>query len=227
MEDLWPVAAERLETLQRELGQAAPEPWQPTGRLRVGGCFVCFPRGIVAPGRAGDPGWASAVVMEGKRSLATSVTSGTADAPYEPGLLAAREGRLLEAAVRGLDVMPEVLLVNATGRDHPRRGGLALHLGWVVGLPTVGVTHRPLLARGDPPQVEGGSVSPLWIGSEQVGWWLRTRPGVRPLAVSPGWRTDLNSALEVVKAAVSRVRTPEPLRRARRLAREARTRQSG
>lgn len=150
------------------------------------------------------------------------MVTGQARAAYEPGLLALREGPLLEAAVRALPRAPEVLLVNATGRDHPRGGGLALHLGKVLGLPTVGVTHRPLLADGVWPPDEPGARSPLVLDGDTVGCWLRTRCRARPLAVHTGWRTDLDSARTVVLAAVGRVRAPEPLREARRLARRAR-----
>lgn len=148
---------------------------------------------------------------------------GAAGAPYEPGLLALREGAQLEAAVRGLPQPPDVLLVDGTGRDHPRRAGLALHLGAVLGLPTIGVTHRPLVAAGDWPPDERGARRPLLLDGELVGYWLRTREGTRPLAVHAAWRTDADTAAEVVLA-VSRVRTPEPLRDARRRAREARAR---
>ncbi|MFQ5523515.1 MAG: endonuclease V [Acidimicrobiia bacterium] len=226
MDKRWPVAAPELEALQRKLGEAAPDPWRPEGQIRIGGSFVCFSRGLTAPGQVGDPAWAAAVNMAGRRTIAVSQAEGVATAPYVPGFLAAREGPLLEAAVTGLSEIPDVLLVNATGRDHPRRAGLALHLGWALDLPTVGVTHRPLLARGEPPGPWAGSHSPLWIGAEQVGWWLRSRTEARPIAVSPGWRTDLKTALEVVVAAVVEARTPEPIRQARHLARQARARQS-
>jgi deoxyribonuclease V len=120
---------------------------------------------------------------------------------------------------------PDVLLLDATGRDHPRRAGLALHLGIVLDLPTIGVTHRPLVAEGHWPDETGaGAASPLLVDGEAVGVWLRTRPRVRPLAVHPGWRTDAEVASEIVLAAVGRARTPEPLRAARRLARVARAR---
>jgi deoxyribonuclease V len=165
--------------------------------------------------------------MSGRQLLAGAEIVGEAGAAYAPGLLAAREGALLESAVRALPRVPEVLLVNATGRDHPRRAGLALHVGWVLDLPTVGVTHRPLAASGDPPGSKAGSRSPLWIDGEQVGWWLRTRSWARPVAVSPGWRTGLDTAVEVVRATVMRARTPEPIRQARRIARSARTRDRG
>jgi deoxyribonuclease V len=170
----------------------------------------------------GEPGWAGAAVLLEGRTVARSVVAGEARAAYEPGLLALREGPLLEAAVRALSQAPAVLLVNATGHDHPRGAGLALHLGAVLGLATVGITHRPLLARGAWPPEEPGARSPLTLGGETVGCWLRTRRGARPLAVHPGWRTDLDVACAVALAAVQRVRAPEPLREARRLARRAR-----
>ena len=148
-----------------------------------------------------------------------AVVEGLAGTPYEPGLLALRELAVLERAVRGLPRAPDILLVNATGRDHPRRAGLALHLGAVLDLPSVGVTHRPLFANGEPPAGGRGTRSPLDLDGEIVGCWLVTRRGRRPLAVSPGWRTDLEAAVAAVLATTGRARTPEPIRRARQLAR--------
>lgn len=176
-------------------------------------------------GPAGDPAWAAAVLFRGRRYVAGTVRAGSAYGPYEPGLLALREGALLESALRDLPDEPEVVLVNATGRDHPRRAGLALHLGAVIGVPTVGVTHRPLIATslaGRWPPDRYGATSPLVIDAEEVGCWLRTRTGVRPLAVHAAWRTDPAAATDVVLRSWCRHRTPEPLRQARRLARAAR-----
>jgi deoxyribonuclease V len=170
----------------------------------------------------GDPSFAGAAVLQGRRVLARAAVAGAAGAPYLPALLALREGRLLEAAVRALRFAPEVLLVNASGRDHPRRAGLALHLGAVLGVPTVGVTNRPLAAEGGWPEDGRGATSPLRLGGELVGYWLRTRPGSKPVAVHAAWRTDPDTAVEVVRAATRRARTPEPLRRARTAARAAR-----
>jgi len=131
---------------------------------------------------------------------------------------------LLEAAARALPRLPAVLLVDATGRDHPRRAGLALHLGALLGVPTVGVTHRPLLATGEWPPPRHGERSPLRFDGELVGYWLTTRDGTRPLAVHAAWRTGPDVAADIVLAASSgRARTPEPLRQARHAAREARS----
>ena len=212
----WPQTLEELIEQQLRLGALDRPSWRFAAGARVGAVFVCFARGGSGPGSAGDAAWAAAAVGH-----ETAVVPGRAGAPYEPGLLALREGALLEAAVRALAEPPDVLLVDGTGRDHPRRAGLALHLGAVLDLPTVGVTHRPLAAEGDWPADERGARSPLYLADELVGYWLRTRAGTRPLAVQAAWRTGPDSAAEVVLS-TSRARTPEPLRAARRRAREAR-----
>jgi deoxyribonuclease V len=142
-----------------------------------------------------------------------------------PGLMALRLGPLMEQAVRALSARPDVLLLDATARDHPRRAGLALHLGAELDIPTIGVTHRPLVAAGPWPNDRRGATSPLRIGDSVVGCWLCTQPGVRPLVIHPGWRIDVATAVEVITMLTSRRRTPEPLRRARQLARRARTQQ--
>lgn len=213
----WPSSADELVDVQLSLGHAQPKPWRFGGEDVVGGCFVCSPQGKHGVGDAGDPLWAAAAV-----SGETAVVRGEAGAPYEPGLLALREGPTLEAAVRGLDQLPDVLLVDATGRDHPRRAGLALHLGAVLGVPSVGVTHRPLMGAGAWPDDEPGASAPLMLGDELVGYWVRTRPGTRPLVAHAAWRTDAETAVEIVLAALGGHRAPEPLRRARQAAREAR-----
>jgi deoxyribonuclease V len=125
----WPATADKLIRLQHALGVLTPEPWQPPPTLsRIGACFVCFER-VQGAGAAGDRGFAGAAITHRRRVLAGVTSSGPAGGPYLPTLLALREGPLLEQAVRALPTTPEVLLVNATGRDHPRRAGLALHLG--------------------------------------------------------------------------------------------------
>jgi deoxyribonuclease V len=224
----WPATPAALIARQEELAHASPPPWRPgSAKLAVGGCFVCFVRGKTGPGDAGDPGWAGAVLVCGGRLVASSVVAGAAGAAYEPGLLALREGPLLESAVRKLGAHADVLLVNATGRDHPRRAGLALQLGAVLDVPTVGVTHRLLAAAGEWPADERGAVSPFRLERERVGYWLRTRTGTRPLAVHAAWGTDPETAVGVVTGLAGGLRTPEPLRQARRLARTARSRAGG
>jgi deoxyribonuclease V len=213
----WPSSADELVEAQHALAAARPPAFRPAKTLVVAGCFVCSARGKAGVGAAGDPLWAAAATES-----ATAVVDAEAGAAYLPGLLALREGPALEAAVRALWQSPDALLADATGRDHPRRAGLAFHLGAVLDVPTVGVTHRPLLAAGTWPADHQGARSPLLLGDLVVGYWLRTRPTTRPLAVHAAWRTDAETAVEIVLKTLTGRRTPEPLRGARRAARQAR-----
>jgi deoxyribonuclease V len=220
---VWPRSVSDLVEAQRALVAADPKPWRPTSDAPlVGACAVRSPRGETAPGAGDEAMWAAAAVLRGQHVLAEAVESSGAGAAYAAGLLALREGPLLEAALRALAVLPDVVLVEATGRDHPRRAGLALHLGAIVALPTIGVTHRPLLAEGGWPDDVAGAASPLSLDGEVVGAWVRTRAGARPVAVHAAWRTDADVAIALVVASARGYRTPEPLRHARRLARVAR-----
>jgi len=221
--DPWPRTPDELVEVQLCLAALTPALWRPSDAVpRVGACFVCFPRGFQGPGAPGDRAWAAAVVTAGEREIAVTVIEGEAPASYRPGFLALREGPLLEAAVRALPLLPEVLLVDATGRDHPRRAGLALHLGARLDVPSIGVTDRALIAEGNWPPDEPRARSPLRLVDEVVGYWVRTVKGARPLAVHMGWRTDAQTAVEIVLALATEARTPDPLRMARRAARERR-----
>jgi deoxyribonuclease V len=217
-----------LEREQHRLAALAPTPWHPpSGDLVVGGAFVAFARGQQGPGHAGDRAFVGAAATLGTNELARVVVEGRAGAPYRAGYLAAREGVMLQAAMRALQAgcAPlDVVLVDATGRDHPRGAGLALHLGAVLEVPSVGVTHRPLDATGLEPPGEAGASTELVLHGVVVGRWLRTQQGTRPLAVHAGWRTDASAAVQVVLRATARARTPEPLRLARTAARDARAR---
>jgi deoxyribonuclease V len=218
----WPATVDELIAAQRTLADAAPEAWEPpAGPLVVAGCFACLGRGHGGPGGDGEQGWAAAAAFRRNERVARATITGRAGGPYVPGLLARRCGPLLDDATRALPMRPDVLIVDATGRDHPRRAGLALHLGAVLDMPTIGVTHRTLLAVGDWPPREAGAVSPLRLNDVLVGFWVRTRDGRRPVAVHAGWRTDPELAAQIVLS-VAHHRTPTPLREARRLARTAR-----
>jgi deoxyribonuclease V len=188
--------------------------------MRVAGVFAATPRKQSGIGAAGDAAFVAAAVyaVPGGR-VESVVVRDELDAGYVAGLLALREGRVLERAVRALSKLPDVLLVNATGRDHPRRAGLALHLGAVCGLPSIGVTDRPLIAEGPEPGPERGDSAELRAHGEVVGYKLRTQPMVRAVIVHAGWRVDPATARDIVLAVAGESRTPAPLREARRLAR--------
>ena len=224
----WPETSAELDQVQIELAKRAGEvePWSfPHDRpAAVAGVFIAYRTGVSGLGERGDRAWLAAAVFEGGERIASANIEGTVGAPYIAGYLALREGPLLERVVRELIPPPDVVLVDATGRDHPRRAGLALHLGAVLDLPTVGVTDRTLVAIGREPGPSRGTMEALTLGDELVGYSLRTRDGVRPVFVHAAWRTVPKTACEVVMAVTGRMRTPEPLREARRLAKDARTR---
>jgi deoxyribonuclease V len=184
--------------------------------------FVASPQGRAGLGARGEPAWVAAVVLEAGVTLATLIARGHFDAAYAPGLLALREGRLLAEAVAGLARAPDVVILNASGRDHPRRAGLALHVGAACGIPTLGVTDRPLLAEGPQPGPQRGARAELRLEHELVGYRLRTRAGARPVVVHAGWRVEADTACAIVLQVDGASRTPAPLREARRLARSAR-----
>jgi deoxyribonuclease V len=119
---MWPTQPEQLVEVQQALAIQVTEPWVPgDGPPRVAACWVCFPRGLAGPGAAGDQAWAAVVAMQDGRVLELHTTTGRAGAAYTPGLLALRAGALLETVVETLAERPDVLLLDGTGRDHPRR----------------------------------------------------------------------------------------------------------
>ena len=217
----WPLNSPELAAEQDRLAAEVWTAWRPLGRYAVGAVFVCFEQSSGGNGLAGDRGFAAAACDDD-----VTVVTGEAAADYAHGQLALREGALLERAARSLAALPDVLLVDASGRDHPRRCGLALHLGAVLGVPTVGVTHRPLRAEGEWPADERGATSALVLNGERIGYWVRTKRGTRPLAAHAAWRTGPEIAVEVLLTATESARAPEPLRRARAAARRLRGQQA-
>jgi len=140
--------------------------------------------------------------------------------PYVPGLLSFREVPAVLAAMEQLDVLPDLLLCDGQGIAHPRRLGIASHLGLLLDIPSIGVAKTRLIGKHGEVPDERGAWVPLEDGGETVGAVLRTRRGVKPLYVSPGHRIGLSSAIKWVMACVTRYRLPETTRWAHRLASE-------
>ena len=138
--------------------------------------------------------------------------------PYVPGLLSFREAPAALAALGQLKTSPDILLCDGHGLAHPRRFGLACHLGLLSGLPSIGVAKSLLTGEHAPPAQERGAWTPLLDGGEVIGAALRTRPGAKPVYVSIGHRISLESALQVVLRCTGRYRLPETTRQAHRLA---------
>jgi deoxyribonuclease V len=137
--------------------------------------------------------------------------------PYVPGLLSFREAPALLAALRKLRRAPDVLMCDGHGLAHPRRFGIACHLGVLADLPSLGCAKSRLIGSHRDPAAHRGSRQPLRDGGESVGAVLRTRSGVKPVFVSVGHRCDLASAERLVLACGARYRLPEPTRLADQL----------
>jgi deoxyribonuclease V len=138
--------------------------------------------------------------------------------PYVPGLLSFRELPAVLAALEQVEEPPSLVLCDGQGIAHPRRLGIASHLGIVTELPTIGVGKSRLVGEYREPGREKGCRSDLKDGDEVIGTVLRTRTNVRPLFVSPGHRVTHEDAVHWVLACAPRYRLPEPIRAADRLA---------
>ncbi len=141
--------------------------------------------------------------------------------PYVPGLLSFREAPALIEAIGRLAVRPRCLIVDGHGLAHPRRFGIACHLGLLLNLPTVGLAKSVLVGKYEQPAEERGAWTPLVDRGEIVGAALRVRSGVKPVFVSVGHLVDLESAIAIVlRFSSGRYRLPEPVRAADQLSRQ-------
>lgn len=141
--------------------------------------------------------------------------------PYIPGLLSFREAPGILAALKQLSQLPDVLIVDGHGQAHPRRFGLACHLGVWLDLPTIGCAKSILIGELAPLGAKVGSTAKLTLGTEVLGIALRTRTNVKPVYLSIGHRMDLISAAKIILACNKGYRLPEPPRQAHFLAKSA------
>jgi deoxyribonuclease V len=132
--------------------------------------------------------------------------------PYIPGLLSFREAPLILAACESLKVMPDLVMVDGQGIAHPRRMGLASHLGLFLDVPTIGCAKSRLCGFHTEPGNETGSYTELVDRGEVIGAALRTRAGIKPVYVSIGHKVDLPAAIHQVLACCRGYRLPEPTR---------------
>jgi deoxyribonuclease V len=151
----------------------------------------------------------------------TAVLHGEATFPYVPGLLAFREAPILLEVLGKLRTGPDVLVCDGYGIAHPRRFGLASHLGVLTGIPSFGVGKTAFIGTHSPVDDPRGSVADLVDGSEIIGAAVRTQSGVKPVYVSAGHLVDLPSAVALTLELSPRYRLPETTRLADRLSRNA------
>ena len=214
----WPATEEQARAVQDELRTQVvlDEPGPPPGSGHVTGVDVAYDdeRDLVA---------AAAVVLDAAtlEVVAEATAVGRISFPYVPGLLAFREIPTVLAALDALPSPPGLVVCDGYGLAHPRRFGLASHLGVLTGLPSIGVAKNPFTFSHDDPGAPRGSTSPLLADTEEVGRALRTRDAVKPVFVSVGHRTDLDNACAHTLALTPKYRLPETTRRADALCRHA------
>jgi deoxyribonuclease V len=132
--------------------------------------------------------------------------------PYIPGLLSFREAPVCLEAVQKLGRQPDLFMIDGQGVAHPRRLGLAAHLGLFFDKPTIGCAKSRLIGTYDEPSLEKGARSLLYDGQEVIGAVVRTRSRVKPVFVSVGHKCTLEDAIRITLACAVRYRIPEPTR---------------
>lgn len=208
--DLSPAAAIKL---QRELAPLAREDALATDGIRyAAGADISFDVRRGTP----TPVWAGFVVLElpDLKPAARAGIQTEAHFPYVPGLLSFREVPPLLKAWSRLEVRPDVLLADGQGRAHPRRFGIACHLGVLLNVPTIGVAKSRLVGTHDPVPEQAGGWAPVMDRGEVIGAALRTRAGVAPVYVSTGFAVTLEDAIAFTLRCCRGKRLPETSRQA-------------
>lgn len=146
--------------------------------------------------------------------IACSLVGGITRFPYVPGFLAFREVPALVKALEQMPVRPDVIMVDGHGIAHPRRLGIAAHLGSLTGIPTLGCAKKKLFGKYAEPGGSKGDYEPLMDKEETIGYALRTKSKVKEVFISPGSHMSLDDSLRIALHCTGRYRLPEPTRRA-------------
>jgi len=203
----WQVTIAEAEKIQRELAsQVVRRNELDAPRLVAGVDISGADRSGMARGAVVVLRFPELVLVE--RSVAEQRLS----FPYVPGLLSFRETPLILAACEGLSLTPDLFIADAQGIAHPRRLGLASHLGLILDVPTIGCAKSILCGQHGDLGEEPGCYAPLFHDSEIIGAALRTKRGVNPVYVSIGHKVDLDAALHWVMSCLKGYRLPEPTR---------------
>jgi deoxyribonuclease V len=209
LEPGWEEWAGRWKAEQRDLaGRRVEEPLADVPRF-VAGVDAAFSPDMTRV-------LAAAVVWDREEGRVVEVRHAVREAgvPYVPGFLSFREGPVVGEAVRKLEHPWGVICFDGQGTAHPRRCGLAVHMGVTLGVRAIGVAKSRLIGTYGDLAEDAGAEAPLMDKGEQVGVVLRTKDRCNPVFVSAGNRVDLESAVRVVRACVTKYRIPEPTRQA-------------
>lgn len=203
----WQVSLAEAKDIQRSLAEKVSRSGEVKSPRFIAGVDISVKR------EAGQATGAVVILQYPElRVVETEVIGGRLDFPYIPGLLSFREAPLILAACQELTLVPDLILVDGQGIAHPRRMGLASHLGLFLNTPTIGCAKSLLCGRHEVPGEEPGSYAEIMDGGEIIGAALRTRPGVRPVYISIGHKICLESAIYLVLKCCRGYRLPEPAR---------------
>ena len=208
----WRVSPAEAVRIQARLAPRVISEGDPAGVRYVAGADIALPRG-----RSRARGAVVLLSYPGLALVERHAVEAEVTFPYVPGLLAFREVPVLARAFERLVRTPDLLLVDGHGYSHPRRFGLACHLGLLLDVPTIGVAKSRLVGAYDEPPLEAGARSELRDGEEAIGIVLRSRDGVAPVFVSVGHRVGLEEAVELTLRLCRGYRLPEPTRLADKL----------
>ncbi|HET6519126.1 MAG TPA: deoxyribonuclease V [Geminicoccaceae bacterium] len=214
----WDLSPEAARALQVELAPGVIREDRPpadgAGEIAtVAGIDIGFEEGGAVTRAA-----VAVVALEGLSLRDHAVARRPTSFPYIPGLLSFREIPAALDALAALRSTPDLLMCDGQGIAHPRRFGIASHLGYLCDMPAIGAAKSLLCGRHDEPEQRSGAWTPLRHRGEVIGAALRTRVNVRPIYVSIGHRVGLERAIELTLRATGRYRLPEPTRLAHRLA---------
>ncbi len=211
MSDSWPTTLEEAQAIQERLrSQIITEDRLDEVRTVAG----------VDAGYEGDLARAAIVVLAfpSLAPIEYVVARRPAPFPYIPGFLSFREAPAVLAALDELKIRPDLLICDGQGIAHPRRLGIASHVGLLADIPSIGCAKSLLIGRHPPLPDEQGASVPLTDRGEQIGVVLRSRAGVKPLYISAGHRISLPTAVQYVRACLTKYRLPETTRAADGLA---------
>ena len=209
----WDLSTEEAIALQKKLAKEvlAETTFDPTQVQTIAGVDV---------GLKGDLARAAVVVLDAANLEPVDWAVATAQIPfpYVPGLLTFQEGPSVLAALDKLTTWPDLFVFDGHGQAHPRRVGLASHLGVILDEPSIGCAKSRLTGDYEEPAEEVGAWSPLRHEEDVIGAVLRTRSSVRPVFVSTGHRVDLATAIDIILSCTKGYRLPETTRYAHKVA---------
>lgn len=207
----WPTTVEEARQIQQQLRSAVIIQDQLGNVTRIAG---------VDAGFTDDQAHAAIVVLDypSLQPIDYAEAYRSLTFPYVPGFLSFREAPVILDALEKLQIQPDLIICDGQGLAHPRRFGIACHIGVLTDIPAIGCAKSRLVGKHDPLPEERGAYVSLSGDGEEIGVVLRSRAGVKPLYISAGHRISLPTAIQYIMGCVTKYRLPAPIRAAHDLA---------